>query len=493
MLLQAVLVTTLVATFVAAQSDSEVVAVLLLGRHGDRTSKIAGIGIEGASVLTTLGENEIFESATYFKNRYLNSSSPEFITNISSNYQIPQVYASAPYNSWKFGIMTFRNDNVLGPSAWGFMQGLFPPDTTATLQTLANGTTETSPLNGYQYVSLNGIPLTAPDIIWIAGDQNCPTMTEASQAYYNSTKFLTMKPELQPFYDKFIPLLEGILPNSSVSFQSAYNVFDYLNVGYIHNTTIYDNLSPDDLFQLRTLADSQSFDLNYNASSPNASIGGKALAGMILTHLNQTVSQSSPSLKLTYFAGAYGVMLAFWGLTSLPAASPDFMGLPDYASAMAFELRRPVGNTGFNNISVRFGFRNGSNPSMDLTYFPMFGQNQIDMPWSDWSQQIFNISILSDAAWCNICKSNLTFCTGSGSTATNPPAQSASSQATATSQSSSGLSNAAAGGIGAGVTIGVIAIVEGLLALCYFGSRKKRNAGKVGSETGSTPSETGSK
>ena len=85
------------AALVAAQSDSEVVAVFLLGRHGDRTSKIAGIGIEGSSVLTTLGENEIFESATFFRNRYFNTSSPDYISNISSTYEIPQIYASAPY------------------------------------------------------------------------------------------------------------------------------------------------------------------------------------------------------------------------------------------------------------------------------------------------------------------------------------------------------------------------------------------------------------
>jgi hypothetical protein len=82
------------AALVVAQSDSEVVAVFLLGRHGDRTSKI---GIEGSSVLTTLGENEIFESATSFRNRYFDPSSPDYISNISSIYEIPQIYASAPY------------------------------------------------------------------------------------------------------------------------------------------------------------------------------------------------------------------------------------------------------------------------------------------------------------------------------------------------------------------------------------------------------------
>lgn len=361
---------------------------------------------------------------------------------------------------------------------------------TDTFQTLANGTSESSPLNGYQYISINGLPATSPDVIWVAGDQSCPVYTKASQAYYNSTDFLTRKPQLQPFYDKFKPLLAGIIPNSSIGFQSAYNIFDYLNVGYIHNATIFANLSSDDLFQLRTLADEQSFKLVYNISSPNASIGGKALAGNILSHLNQTVSQSNPSLKITYFGGAYANWLAFWGISNLTVASPNFMGLPDYASTMTFELRRPVGTTGFDNLSVRFGFRNGSDPSAPVNYFPMFGQNETDLSWSQWSQQMSEIAITSDASWCSICNSTLPFCTGSGSTAANTTSgQSGSPQS---SSGSSGFSKAASGGIGAGVTIGVIAIFEGLAVLWYFSNRKKESPTK-GSETGSVPSDVGSK
>lgn len=117
-----------------------------------------------------------------------------------------------------------------------------------TLEILANGTTESSPLGGYQYVTINGLPSTSPDIIWIAGDQSCPAYTKATQAYYNSTDFLTRQPQLQPFYDRFRPLLAGILPESQIGFRSACNVFDYLNVGYIHNASIHSNFSSDDLF-----------------------------------------------------------------------------------------------------------------------------------------------------------------------------------------------------------------------------------------------------
>lgn len=79
------------ASFVAGQAQSNVMAVFLIGRHGDRTSKIMG-----NTQLTTLGKNQVFQSATYFRNRYLNSSSSEFIENVDSDYLYNQIYAQAP-------------------------------------------------------------------------------------------------------------------------------------------------------------------------------------------------------------------------------------------------------------------------------------------------------------------------------------------------------------------------------------------------------------
>ena len=89
----------LLAGLAAAQSDMDVVAVLLWGRHGDRTPKTQAIGVEGSAVLTTLGANEVFASAQYFSNRYYNSSSPYFIQGISTDIDTArsQIYASTSY------------------------------------------------------------------------------------------------------------------------------------------------------------------------------------------------------------------------------------------------------------------------------------------------------------------------------------------------------------------------------------------------------------
>ena len=99
MLVKPLLGAILSATLVAAQSDSEVVAVFLLGRHGDRTSRIFSMGVEGSSVLTSLGMNQVYETGTFWYNKYFDSSSPDSIHGLNSTYQIPQIYASAPYLS----------------------------------------------------------------------------------------------------------------------------------------------------------------------------------------------------------------------------------------------------------------------------------------------------------------------------------------------------------------------------------------------------------
>jgi prostatic aicd phosphatase len=79
-------------SFAVVQAASNVVAVFLIGREGDRTSEV-----QGNTQLTTLGKNQVFNTASYFRSRYLNSSSPDFIENVDIDYLYNQIYAAAPY------------------------------------------------------------------------------------------------------------------------------------------------------------------------------------------------------------------------------------------------------------------------------------------------------------------------------------------------------------------------------------------------------------
>jgi len=94
MLSKLLLAAVLSISLAAVQADSSVVAVFLIGRHGDRTPLV-----EGNTQLTTLGKNQVFNTGSYFRSRYLNSSSPNFIENVDTHYFYNQIYAAAPYVS----------------------------------------------------------------------------------------------------------------------------------------------------------------------------------------------------------------------------------------------------------------------------------------------------------------------------------------------------------------------------------------------------------
>ena len=122
-----------------------------------------------------------------------------------------------------------------------------------------------------------------------------------------------------------------------MSYTNAYDIFDLINVATINNNSVTLNISTEQLYKLRTLADSAEFGLNYNKSQPLRAIGGQTLAAAILRQLNQTIT-SKGELKFSLLVGSYDTFLSFFGLTNLTAADPNFYGLPGYASTMAFEL-----------------------------------------------------------------------------------------------------------------------------------------------------------
>ena len=91
---QVVLAAVVSALVVSGQTagDSNVLAVMMVGRHGDRTSKVMG-----NTQLTTLGKNQVYQAGTYFRGRYLNPLSPDYIQGADSDYLYNQIYAAAPY------------------------------------------------------------------------------------------------------------------------------------------------------------------------------------------------------------------------------------------------------------------------------------------------------------------------------------------------------------------------------------------------------------
>ncbi|KAK0725867.1 histidine acid phosphatase, partial [Lasiosphaeris hirsuta] len=452
--------------------------VVVFSRHGDRTTKHYG-----AQALTGLGATQNFQVGSDYRARYLTTGSPHRILNISEfNYVSSQVYATAP------------SQGILLNTATAFLQGLYPPlvglDPQIASQTLNNGTNSTSPLNGYQYVTLQGIVGNSPDAIWIKGDDGCPAYTQAGDSFKQSTEFMTRNAETRGFYRGFFPVLQSVYDYQSadnMSYAKAYDIFDLINVARIHNATSpARNVTDEQLFQLQTLADSAEFGDNYNRTQPARSIHAETFAGGVLAQLNKTIT-SQGRLKFSLLAGSYDTFLAFFGLTNLTTVDPDFFGLPGYASTMAFELFSSDSASASSfptdadaDLRVRFLFKNGTDGA--LTAYPLFGSGTDSLAWPDFVDRLQPRAITTTAKWCSACQSQVDFCAGfnqSGSGAT----------AASGGGSGGGLSNAVAGVIGAMVTLGVVAIVG---ALTFLLLRKRRSAIGASPDTGAANGEKGS-
>ncbi|ETN47262.1 uncharacterized protein HMPREF1541_01454 [Cyphellophora europaea CBS 101466] len=87
-------------------------------------------------------------------------------------------------------------------------------------------------------------------------------------------------------------------------------------------------------------------------------------------------------------AGSYDTFLSFFGFVNPTAASANFMGLPNYAASMAFELFTEERTFIPDQLMVRFLFRNGIDGDQNLAAFPLFGNSELDMPYSQFVEEL---------------------------------------------------------------------------------------------------------
>ncbi|KAL8882766.1 MAG: hypothetical protein Q9198_000293 [Flavoplaca austrocitrina] len=365
---------------------------------------------------------------------------------------------------------TFKltDNKILLQTATNFLQGLYPPlgdlDHDLVVDTVTDGSNIMSPLNGYQFIPIHGKPKEAPDTIWLKGDDSCPAYTRASDSYHTSVEYLSTVDSSRKFYSQFAEPLNNVMPPENVTYAHAYDVFDLLNVGSIHNESFASAVTTPQLSQLRYYADALEWGHNYNLTQPARSIGGMALAGGILRQLNQTVSTHG-NLKFSLMAGSYDTFLAFFGLTNLTALNADFMGLPGYASSMAFELFTDANTTTLPrdtaDLRVRFLFRNGTDESMPLIAFPLFDRNSIS--YDDFVDELGSRAINSVGEWCSTCQLSDGFCSQDAYVSSSGDSSSSNFNY---DDSSSGLTAVHAGVIGAMTTLGVLAIVALAVFFC---------------------------
>ncbi|USP79100.1 phosphoglycerate mutase-like protein [Curvularia clavata] len=433
-----------------------ILGVTVFTRHGDRTSK----HYKGYN-LTNLGIQQNYNVGADYRDLYISANSSKQILGISENKAVnSQLFASAP------------DQAVLLNTATAFLQGLYPPlqslDSGLAVQSLNNGDEVTAPLEGYQYLVLHSENDDSPDTIWLKGDEECPVLTTSMKNYKNSEAIKQKSEETKSFYQGFWDDLKNVydMKESNMTYENAYTIFDLINVGIIHNTSMKDAVTPEQLTQLRTLADAYEFGLSYDQNDKARSIGAQAFAGGILAQLKSIVS-SQGKLKFSLLAGSYDTFQGFFGLANLTSVSPDFFGLPDYASTMSFEIFTAQNVSAFpsntEDLRVRFLFRNGSTAGEEPRAFPLFNGKEESLSYSEFVGKMEDIAITKPEQWCSTCGSDLLFCEAYAKQGQSP--------VSTENHQGGGMSNAVAGVIGAMVTLGVVALVS---AAAFFVLRKRR-------------------
>lgn len=178
-------------------------------RHGDRTAKITA-----PSNLTDLGYLQVYQSGEYYRTRYIADNAPHRISGINTDLVLQsQLQVSAPI------------DDVLQNSATGFLQALYPPvGSSLDTETLRNGTSITSPMQGYQLIPL-GVAESgtgSEDSTWLQGTSDCAKAEISSNEYYTSDEYNKLYASTMDFYKKLVPVISGEFNETTATFENAY-------------------------------------------------------------------------------------------------------------------------------------------------------------------------------------------------------------------------------------------------------------------------------
>lgn len=460
-----------------------VLGAYIFQRHGDRTPKILP-----PTLLTDLGYQEALMTGQFFHDRYISPSSALQVEGISPQIvNLTQVLASAPI------------DDVIQNSGQAFLQGLYPPAGNVAPETLRNGSTIQAPFNGYQLIPMTTVQSgsNSENNPWLESTTSCNLATQSSNDYYYSAQYQKLLGSTHQLYESLAPLVNGVFNSSSLNFENAFTIWDLLNVAFIHNSTSSFNpagiLSNSKMHELLVLANTHEYNLAYNASSHIRAVAGMTLAGQVLAALNSTIT-SGGSSKLNIQFGSYATFLSYFGLASLPNENPNFYGMPVYSSSMVWELvtnaPASAGWPSESDINVRFWFHNGTSieGSTQLQQYPLFGQPNMDIPWTEFVAKTQPIAITSQQQWCQVCGNTTGICAPS---AAGPP----SSDNPNPSSSSRGMSLGDAGVIGAMVTLGVLGLLIAIVMFVFKLRLVKKGTGEVlsssaSAEKGPSPQES---
>jgi len=126
-------------------------------------------------------------------------------------------------------------------------------------------------------------------------------------------------------------------------------------------------------------------------------IAGRKLLQSIITSLERITFDGDP-LQFLVESTTYQPFISFFAQTEMAKSDPTLKGIPNYASALAIELRR--GSLPDNRDFVRFKFKNGTDD--DFRTVHVFG-HKADIPLTEFIYRVENAAIGSNTEWMKAC------------------------------------------------------------------------------------------
>ncbi|KAG9312255.1 histidine phosphatase superfamily [Chiua virens] len=365
--------------------STDVLGVLVIARNGDRYEFYQNpLTYQTAwTESTPLGASQSHHLGSFLRSVYLTGSSPSCIEDMSrelvDNHEL-HVHAKAG-----------GEGPVIFDSAIALLQGLYPPNP-ANKVTLANETTVVAPLGGYQYIPIETVDPANDRSLepWVG----CPAFEQHIADVYASSEFKAVAKGAQPFFGAVRDYVFG----RPTTLENAWNIFDYINTQLTHNQSYAHRLPPTLVEQARGLAN-----FHENAIFSSKDVGGIGnLAGRTILHsiiksLERLAFNGDP-LQFHMIETSYHPFISLFHMLELAKHNPELAAIPNYASALAFELRR--GPPPEDRDFVKIKFKNGSSDNFQT--YHAFG-HKADIPVTEFIYRLENYAITSTKQWAATC------------------------------------------------------------------------------------------
>ncbi|KAI0060566.1 phosphoglycerate mutase-like protein [Artomyces pyxidatus] len=364
-------------------SHPTVRGVVVITRNGDRVDYYQDPKTYQSAQTdsTPLGEVQSHQLGEYLRKEYFSSSSPSFIHGVSTDLvDLGQVHAR---------IKNGGEGSVVFDSTIALLQGLFPPTSKNSIE-LANGSLVVAPLGGYQYVPAETVEPSNDRSLESWTD--CPNFEAHVEKFYSSDKFKNAEKQAAVFYKEANDFLFG-RPATLVN-----AVFDYMNHELTHNKSYAHRLPPTFIEQARHWANFHEEGV-FSESDINGigNIAGRTLLQSVVNSLERITFDGDP-LQFLVESTTYQAFISLFTQTEMIQDDPTLKGIPEFASAIAIELRR--GSLPDNRDFLRFKFKNGTDEEFRTLH--VFGHKG-DIPLTEFIYRVEGSVVSSNRQWLSVC------------------------------------------------------------------------------------------